>query len=1034
MAEQERKQVRISSKADTQQNWDAHSDYVLLEHEVGYVSDTGRFKIGDGVTPWAELPYNEMVGKISDANGTILNDETNNVADGLYSLSAGETTKALSRNAAALGGQTIAGGRGFKITDCSGPNPDGSGYYTFIGTEIEDIELGVDRYSVRLSSAKYDVGVILDAQVFGNGITELLVSNYPNIPIEPEDVTDSTTYTVENYLTIVGKPEIGNIDIGFNAHAEGEKTIAQDRDAHVEGRGAKAIGQYAHAEGRDTVAAYAAHAEGRGTKAMGNMAHAEGQNTKALGERTHAEGATTEAIGNNSHAEGQNTKAMGHTSHAEGWGSMAAADVTHAEGIETKAYGYGSHSEGNKTEALGVSSHAEGQETKANGNNAHAEGYGTVATEPAAHAEGLGTQANGIGSHAEGHQTIAEGTNSHAEGQQSQAIGNLSHAEGYNTTTFETATAAHAEGSGAQAIGSATHAEGQDTIAEGYSAHAEGIGSKAQGTGSHAAGLNTIAKGDYQTTIGKFNVEDPTMAFIIGNGENNSARDNALMVDWDGNMALAGRVIPSDYTNLDERYLKNVGDIGAIMNYCGELSDVSELPETADNGDIYIINKKSMKNCITYTGRLGDLIQCETEESLGIYVTGNPNALLAWYVKLDNIPAEYTLIDTDKHINQWGGTWCAVYNSTTGRHLGILTVGESSEYPRIIVVEDGFGVTSLDDEITLCLGLRVDPNSFDYYSNYGFVESVEIKTLKSTYCWTEGSWALINSGVYDEIGQIIDELESNLTYVENRVENKVEDGGFLGGPMNDITGTIYTYHTITPKDETIKYKLLKGKFSDLFNFYYDDPYVGKTLYQLNISRQENLEYFDQEWTYVYNPETGEYVNRFYCDVTAGTPVEKICGYTGNDDDLVSLIITNAGENVQFNITPINEIYYAKDGKVIRLKTELDEETNGADLPTVTLNDNGKFLRVVDGEWAADSFEVSIPDMDSNNVMHENRVLKEVINELQNKISALETAIGSIDTALTSILTMQDELIGGDISMALDEVLEEQNELIGGEEA
>ena len=192
MAEQERKQVRISSKADTQQNWDANSDYVLLEHEVGYVSDTGRFKIGDGVTTWADLPYNEMVGKFSDANGTILNDETNNIADALYSLSAGEGTRALSRNSDAVGGKTISGGKGFKITSCEGPNPDGSGYYTFIGTEIEGIELGVDRYSVRLSSAKYDAGVILEAQVFGNGITEIRVSNYPNIPIEPEDVTDST--------------------------------------------------------------------------------------------------------------------------------------------------------------------------------------------------------------------------------------------------------------------------------------------------------------------------------------------------------------------------------------------------------------------------------------------------------------------------------------------------------------------------------------------------------------------------------------------------------------------------------------------------------------------------------------------------------------------------------------------------------------------------------------------------------------------------------------------------------------------------
>ena len=32
---------------------------VLLEGELGFESDTLRFKIGDGVTPWDHLPYSE---------------------------------------------------------------------------------------------------------------------------------------------------------------------------------------------------------------------------------------------------------------------------------------------------------------------------------------------------------------------------------------------------------------------------------------------------------------------------------------------------------------------------------------------------------------------------------------------------------------------------------------------------------------------------------------------------------------------------------------------------------------------------------------------------------------------------------------------------------------------------------------------------------------------------------------------------------------------------------------------------------------
>lgn len=46
-----------------------------------------------------------------------------------------------------------------------------------------------------------------------------------------------------------------------------------------------------------------------------------------------------------------------------------------------------------------------------------------------------------------------------------------------------------------------------------------------------------------QTAIGKYNANDSNNAFEIGNGTSNSARSNALTVDWDGNImaqAMAG--------------------------------------------------------------------------------------------------------------------------------------------------------------------------------------------------------------------------------------------------------------------------------------------------------------------------------------------------------------------------------------------------------------------------------------------------------------------------------------------------------------
>ncbi len=126
----------------------------------------------------------------------------------------------------------------------------------------------------------------------------------------------------------------------------------------------------------------------------------------------------------------------------------------------------------------------------------------------------------GIYSMAEGYETIASGPWSHAEGMGTIASGPWSHVEGYEAT----------------ASGSRSHAEGSSK-AEGEYSHAEGSETVASGQYSHAQNYNTIARGQYQTVIGKYNIATSIAsdhAFIIGNGTSDSARSNALTVDWNG--------------------------------------------------------------------------------------------------------------------------------------------------------------------------------------------------------------------------------------------------------------------------------------------------------------------------------------------------------------------------------------------------------------------------------------------------------------------------------------------------------------------
>ena len=132
---------------------------------------------------------------------------------------------------------------------------------------------------------------------------------------------------------------------------------------------------------------------------------------------------------------------------------------------------------------------------------------------------------NGIWSVAEGTNTVASGACSHAEG-------------GHYTT----------------ASGNHSHAEGDYSVASGYGSHAEGFTAKAEGSYSHAQGYQTKATQKAQMVMGSYNVGDvsPSVAVhpsgdtsfgnyavIVGNGTADTARSNALTVDWGGDVCMA---------------------------------------------------------------------------------------------------------------------------------------------------------------------------------------------------------------------------------------------------------------------------------------------------------------------------------------------------------------------------------------------------------------------------------------------------------------------------------------------------------------
>ena len=81
-------------------------------------------------------------------------------------------------------------------------------------------------------------------------------------------------------------------------------------------------------------------------------------------------------------------------------------------------------------------------------------------------------------------------------------------------------------------------------MAAAMTTHAEGMGTSAIGDYSHSNGYYTIANNSAQFVCGKYNDDVENSLFLIGNGENTTARSNAFIVTNEG-LASATNIMTS---------------------------------------------------------------------------------------------------------------------------------------------------------------------------------------------------------------------------------------------------------------------------------------------------------------------------------------------------------------------------------------------------------------------------------------------------------------------------------------------------------
>ena len=288
---------------------------------------------------------------------------------------------------------------------------------------------------------------------------------------------------------------------------------------------------------------------------------AAGEGVTASGNSSHAEGYYTSAINRGAHSEGENTTASRRGSHAEGHSTYIARDIIYNNSDGLDLYGQSLSENLSNDEILGYwninnfslanglwGSHVEGTDCLALGGAAHAEGSRTKALATATHSEGYYTETHGNHSHSEGCRTSTYGANSHAEGYSDAiAIDILNQAFGEenvfgNLIKFDVESGWN-NGKFSLAYGFASHVEGVDTLAAGRGAHAEGYYTDAYGDYSHTSGYFTTAL-DGQYAIGHYNnlsnahvasnAGTSGTAFMIGNGDSTTSRNNAFRVNYDG--------------------------------------------------------------------------------------------------------------------------------------------------------------------------------------------------------------------------------------------------------------------------------------------------------------------------------------------------------------------------------------------------------------------------------------------------------------------------------------------------------------------
>jgi uncharacterized protein (TIGR02145 family) len=232
-----------------------------------------------------------------------------------------------------------------------------------------------------------------------------------------------------------------------------------------------------------------------------------------------------------------------------------------------------------------------------------------------------------------GNSSLSLGYNSFATGDFSSTLGVDNYATGDSSTAI---------GTGNLAAASGAIVLGIDSAATGDNSTAIGLNSNASGSGSTAIGLNSNASGDFsntfgvdveaysfaETVVGRFNttyvpiggidgysLED--RMFVVGNGQSESDRSDALIISKSGEMSLEGNQIK----NLqDPTEAQDAVTMLFLMEKISELQDQIDALQAATGSGTVTDQDGNTYNYLSY----GDQVWTVENAEMVTYRDGTP--------------------------------------------------------------------------------------------------------------------------------------------------------------------------------------------------------------------------------------------------------------------------------------------------------------------------------------------------------------------------------------------------------------------------